>query len=280
MNIVKKWFEKTGLSIIRSSTFERLVENEQTFLHYQAFLAFASSLNSDYVKLALDLLPFSKAEIFQDIFAVLCLDKKEPGFFVEFGATDGVHGSNSWLLEKKLGWKGILAEPGHGWQRNLARNRRCIIETDCVWKETGRQLQFRQTSDAGFSTLSPYVAKDRHYQRRERGQSYLVKTVSLHDMLVRWKAPKAIDYLSIDTEGSEYDILSTFPFSDWDISVLTVEHNFREDRPAMQMLMRDHGFIRVLSHLSQFDDWYIAPRMFPHLNAAFNEIDEALLSLK
>ncbi len=37
------------------------------------------------------------------------------GFFVELGASDGMSLRNSWLLDKWLGWKGILAEPASNW---------------------------------------------------------------------------------------------------------------------------------------------------------------------
>lgn len=271
---LRKLLSKFKIAFTRESTFDRLVRSEINLLRYQSFLPFASILDDTYVKRALELLPSSKGEIFQDIFVALCLDSLESGFFVEFGATDGVHGSNSWLLEKVLGWNGILAEPGRAWQHSLARNRNCTIETDCVWSSTGRQLEFKQADDAGFSTLSRYVDKDRHSVRRASGKTYFVKTVSLHDMLMRANAPKNIDYLSIDTEGSEYDILSSFPFGCWDISILTVEHNFRNDRAAMQELIQGHGFARVLPHLSRFDDWYVAPRILPRVEAVFVESDD------
>lgn len=259
-----------NIAVTRKTTFDRLVQKEQELLRYQAFLSFASHLDGSHVKRALELLPRTKAEIFQDIFAVLCCGREGPGFFVEFGATDGVSGSNTWLLEKELGWNGILAEPGRGWQSCLGRNRNCRIETDCVWTESGRQLEFTQASDAGFSTLSAYADKDRHSQRRANGQTYLVRTVSLHDLLTRSNAPRGIDYVSIDTEGSEFDILSHFPFARWDISVLTVEHNFREDRAALHALMQANGFVRVLEPLSKFDDWYVAARLLPRVRSVFD----------
>ena len=53
---------------------------------------------------------FSKSQYCQDIFA-LSKPPMTSGFFVEFGATDGVQWSNTWLLEKRFGWRGILAEP-------------------------------------------------------------------------------------------------------------------------------------------------------------------------
>ncbi|MGV0961459.1 MAG: FkbM family methyltransferase [Limnohabitans sp.] len=266
----RKLLAKGNFAFTRKSTFDRLIRSEQQFLRYQSFLSFAQGLNSEFVKSALQLLPASKGEIFQDLFAALCIGQDTPGFFVEFGATNGLNGSNTWLLEKELGWKGILAEPGRGWHASLTGNRNCTIETDCVWIHTGQELEFTQANDAGFSTISSYAGKDRHSRHRENGQTYLVKTVSLHDMLTRANAPRAIDYISIDTEGSEFDILSHFPFGVWDISVLTIEHNFREERGAMHALLTGNGFVRVLTEQSRFDDWYVAARLLPRVQAVFS----------
>jgi FkbM family methyltransferase len=265
----RRLLAKGNIAFTKRTTFDRLVHKEQDFLRYQSFLEFARGLNSDYVKQALEFLPSSKGEIFQDVFAALCIDRQGPGFFVEFGATDGVSGSNTWMLEKHLGWNGILAEPGRGWHSSLARNRNCTIEPDCVWVATGDSLEFTQARDAGFSTISAYAGKDRHSRHRANGQTYFVKTVSLHDMLTRANAPRSIDYISIDTEGSEFDILSHFPFGNWDISVLTIEHNFREDRAAIHDLLTANGFVRVLTAQSRFDDWYVASRLLPRVEAVF-----------
>lgn len=266
---------KGNIALTKRSTFDRLVQSEQDLHKYDAFLSFVNSLNNEYVKKALELLPSSKGEIFQDVFAALCINPEERGFFVEFGAADGISGSNTWLLEKKLGWDGILAEPGRVWYSSLMRNRSCSIQTDCVWSETGKQLEFTQAEDAGFSTLSAYTNKDSHRQRRVSGKTYSVQTVSLHDLLIKSNAPRSIDYISIDTEGSEYDILSNFPFASWDVSLLTVEHNFREDRAAMHDLMKANGFVRVLTKLSKFDDWYVAARLLPQIEAVFDMKNES-----
>lgn len=273
MNVIKQMFARLlarfNVAITKRETFDRVIRNEKNFQRYEAFLSFADNVNNDHVKRALKLLPSSKSEIFQDIFVALSSTDGKPGFFVEFGATDGIYGNNTWLLEKTLGWQGVLAEPALIWHSSLTNNRNCMITHDCVWTETGRTLEFKEASDAGFSSLSDYADKDRHAPRRAGGKMYTVQTVSLDDLLKRSNAPKSIDYISIDTEGSEYDILSNFPFSDWNISILTVEHNFREDRSAMYELMTANGFVRVLTKLSQFDDWYVSADLLPRVEAVF-----------
>ena len=70
----------------------------------------------------------SQAQLWQDLFVLHELDLKRDGYFVEFGATNGVSLSNTHLLEKRFGWKGILAEPARCWHAALEKNRSAAIE--------------------------------------------------------------------------------------------------------------------------------------------------------
>ena len=264
-----------NIAVTKQDTFDRLIVNEAKLKRYEDFLPFLVQIKDNYLKQALRLLPESKSEIFQDIFVALVLNAKRNGFFVEFGATDGVAGSNTWLFEKSFEWNGLLAEPGRVWHERLAQNRNCTILHDCVWSESGHALEFRETSDAGLSTLSDYAERDRHSFRRAEGRkTYKVKTVALDELLRRESAPRTIDYLSIDTEGSEYDILRAFPMGNWDISIITVEHNFRADRDAIHDILQKNGFVRVLTDLSKFDDWYVTSKLVLRVETVFHEIGE------
>ena len=82
----------------------------------------------------------SEAQNYQDVWAFWESDGKTEGFFVEFGATDGKTSSNTFMLEKKYGWTGILAEPNPTWHKELAKNRAALISHDCVYTETGETL--------------------------------------------------------------------------------------------------------------------------------------------
>jgi len=199
----------------------------------------------------------SKAQLRQDLFVLSQLEYKRGGFFVEFGATDGVYLSNSHLLEKEFGWKGILAEPAKCWHKALRENRQCPIETDCVWTTTGAELTFNEVDDAKLSTINEFSSVDGHTHARETGKTYSVKTISLNDLLAKYKAPRRMDYLSIDTEGSEYEILSHLDFQKYSFEVITCEHNHTPMREKLFELLSSKGYTRVHTELSQFDDWYV-----------------------
>jgi FkbM family methyltransferase len=204
------------------------------------------------------LLPFinqSKSQIYQDLFAIAETNCKKNGFFVEFGATNGIDISNTYLLERELNWKGILAEPAKKWHKNLKDNRKCTIETKCVWNKSDLEIEFYEGEVGELSTIGEFRYFDNH--KRQNGETYKVKTISLFDLLKKHNAPNEIDYLSIDTEGSEYEILANFNFSTYNIKVITVEHNYTIMRERIYTLLTQNGYVRKYETLSLFDDWYV-----------------------
>ncbi len=200
----------------------------------------------------------SQAQLKQDLFVLSELDFKRGGFFVEFGAADGHYLSNTYLLEKEFEWSGILAEPARGWHKDLRNNRNCSIETDCVWSESNSTLVFNEVDSGEYSTIDSYSAGDAHHQTRKKGRTYDVRTISLLDLLDKHNAPKKIDYLSIDTEGSEYDILRSFDFDKYQFRVITCEHGFTQGkRENIFSLLTEKGYLRKYEECSQFDDWFV-----------------------
>jgi FkbM family methyltransferase len=188
------------------------------------------------------------------LFVLNCLEFKRSGYFVEFGATNGIDLSNTWLLEKEFGWIGILAEPSKNWHQDLLRNRSSHIELKAVYNKSNKKLSFLEASSPELSTLNSFKNIDSH---NRKGLTYEVETITLIDLLNKYNAPQVIDYLSIDTEGSEFDILSNFDFEQYKFKVVTVEHNFTEQREKINQLLTSKGFKQVLKEISAFDDWYV-----------------------
>ena len=182
------------------------------------------------------------------------------GYFVEFGAADGMNLSNTYLLEKEYVWTGIVAEPAQVWHEALKANRSCHIEADCVWRESNATLNFCESDAKEYSTIDSYngTHENSGYLKTER--SYSVKTISLGDLLAKYNAPARVDYLSIDTEGSEYEILSNHDFGRYGFSVITVENNFAAAREQLFEQLTSKGYLRKFEEISRFDDWYVLPQ--------------------
>lgn len=199
----------------------------------------------------------SKSQLRQDLFVLSELNYKRGGFFVEFGATNGIDLSNTFLLETEFDWKGILAEPAVRWHADLVRNRKALIDKRCVWSASNESILFNETDTAELSTIHAMSGSDLHAEARKRGRLYPVETVSLMDLLGEHGAPAEIDYLSIDTEGSEYDILQGFDFKRYRFKVITCEHNYTPMRDKLFALLVKNGYKRKHEKLSLFDDWWV-----------------------
>ena len=228
--------------------------------HELDFLKSLAKLGSINFNKVFENLPNSKSDIFQEIFVLSMLNFKKQGYFVEFGAADGIIASNTYLLENQFGWDGILAEPARCWQNDLKKNRESNIDFDCVWHTSNEQLLFLelQSWPVG-SGLASTLKKRKKFLKKHIGKEkeYLVKTISLNDLLERYNAPPQIDYLSIDTEGSELDILRNLDFEKYNFSVITIETHHNFDKEEKFDFLISKGYKRVMEDVSQIDDWFI-----------------------
>lgn len=201
----------------------------------------------------------SHAQLYQDMIVQMYLGWKSNGYFVEFGATDGNDISNSYLLEKEFGWSGILAEPAKHWHENLSKNRSCNIDHSVVWKTTGEKIRFHESHmRPDGSAIESYITPDLLQMLGGNSSNYDVDTISLVDLLKKYNAPKDIDYISLDTEGSEIEILQAFDFDQYKVKFFTVEHNEKEaNRQRIYDLLTSKGYDRVLVNVSNWDDFYV-----------------------
>ncbi|NOX39472.1 MAG: FkbM family methyltransferase [Alphaproteobacteria bacterium] len=190
----------------------------------------------------------------QDVWALFECDAKKGGYFVDFGATNGTTMSNSLILARKFGWSGIVAEPNPVFHERLHRLRKCDISVKCVHSHSAGTLDFICAEHPMFSRLG--VASE-GAQIAQIEQTIPAQTISLNDLLDEYDAPDLIDFISIDTEGSEFDILSAFDFSKRRVNMFTIEHNFQPRRDQINSLMQENGYVRRFAEMSRFDDWYI-----------------------
>jgi hypothetical protein len=248
-----KLIEFTGLIIIRRAKYLRL-EKLSKFYFNDPFLQLFKM-----PELVLKYIPLSQSQIRQDLFVLSELNFKRFGFFVEIGGGDGINGSNTFLMEKYFDWKGIISEPGLSYSINLNLTRNCVIDNRLVYNESNLLLDFEDSGE-GLSTITKYANLGIHGQSRKSLKNTQRKflSVSLNDLLKEANAPRDIDYISIDTEGSEFEIISKFNFDDYNIRIFTIEHNFEiEIRSSIFNLMQKNGYSRVFENISHQDDWYI-----------------------
>jgi len=268
LRAVVNWiFAITGFRFIAKENYDVLRMDPR----YRAGKRWAkSSAPEDLKSYIFENLRYSNSQIQQDLFASwvvktaysnMQLDFSSNRYFVEFGATNGFRLSNTFFLEMYGSWEGLLCEPARVWQEELRKLRKCSVDFRCVYSSSGESLSFTEAKDPELGTLTQFRGVDSHSSSRLTGENYLVETVSLNDLLDFHQAPRFIDYLSIDTEGSEFEILKFLDFEKYSFGVITVEHNFTPNRKLIYNLLTNWGYVRVLTEVSEQDDWYISPRI-------------------
>jgi len=172
---------------------------------------------------------------------------KKKGVFVEIGAHDGISYSNSYYFEKKLGWTGICVEPHPARYIDLTTNRSCICVQACVSNVNG-EADFLMVEGAP-EQLSGLKDKydPRHSARIDReleldgGSKQVIKVdcITFND-LMEMCGINYVDFISIDTEGNEIDIIRSIDFDKYYINIILVERNFGDE--GMSKFLYKKGF--------------------------------------
>jgi FkbM family methyltransferase len=266
-SIVQKILSKRGYALVQLKIKERNSKNPE-FLMLSRWVDSEKrheiSPLSEYI---LQNFSKSRSQLQQDLVAGFLarnhqISPKTKMYFLEFGATNGVSLSNTYFLENSENWSGLLAEPAHVWHSELTLNRKCGIDFRAVYRNSGERVIFSEVDLAELSTISRFAGSDIHRNSRKNVRQYEVETISLEDLLIEHDAPLAIDYLSIDTEGSELEILSEFDFTKWQIGFLTVEITSKEKQLQLDSILTPHGFRRVLAKYSEWEAWYVNPDVY------------------
>jgi FkbM family methyltransferase len=196
------------------------------------------------------------SQIGQDIEVLKFYNYKRNGFFIEIGASNGITFSNTYLLEKKYDWKGICVEPIPKQFEQLCKNReKSLCYKEAVYNETNKQIVFDIANNSDMlSGISSNI--DCHTKAVNANKTQImVTTITLNDLLEKSNAPHYIDYLSLDTEGSELEILKSVDFQQYTFGLIDVEHNYVEPRRTqIRDLLLSNGYLYIREN--QFDDCY------------------------
>lgn len=171
-------------------------------------------------------------------------------FYVEVGAANGISHSNTLFFEKERAWKGLCVEPRKEQFEQLKENRNCLCENCCVSDFEG-EASFREIT--GYANeLSGLTEKydPRHVDRIEREtEQYnctsVIVQVEVHTLpyLLEKHTISKVDYLSVDTEGGEEDILHSINFRIYNINTISVELNY-DPRPTL-LYMQSQGYAHI-----------------------------------
>lgn len=170
-------------------------------------------------------------------------------FFVDIGANDGVTWSNTHALERDYNWRGICIEPHPSIYNTLISNRRCKCLNVAI-SNTEEEADFFTIEGTWEANMLSGLVKNydpRHWNRiteeykRYNGEARTekVKVRPLQSILGEDNIKK-IDYLSIDTEGSEVSILESIDFNKIETTLISVEQNY--EREPLDNILQPYGY--------------------------------------
>jgi FkbM family methyltransferase len=145
---------------------------------------------------------------------------KDGGYFIDIGAGDGETNSGSYFFERYRQWRGLSVEPAKHYETVLRARRVNPVfaavsnVTSSLSNGSGRGAIFYESLEtpqySGLKSALENNKDEQEWMARAAFKSYKVDTITLYDLCCQYSAPEMIDYCSIDSEGSEYDILSTY----------------------------------------------------------------------
>lgn len=169
------------------------------------------------------------------------------GVFVEIGGYDGITGSNCLFFELLRGWTGLLIEPSPTYFKKAASFRKATCLQLAVADQEG-EAEFLDVHE-GYTQMSGLTAsydgelrQQVEQDPRHKGELIKVKTKPLPQILGEHFL-KEIDFISLDVEGGEMAVLSTFPFETHKVRAWTIENN--TGGTEIPALMKDKGYTRV-----------------------------------
>ena len=170
------------------------------------------------------------------------------GFFVEVGANQPQRESQTWHLEQ-AGWTGILIEPQPKLAAYLKRARAAkVFAFACSSPENaGRNMRLYMAG--ALSSLD----RDRMAPGAEPERVIEVPVRTLDDILAEAGAPAQFDFLSIDVEGHELEVLRGFDFARWRPRLVLLEDHV--GHLARHRFLKNSGY-RLIRRFEN-NGWYV-----------------------
>ena len=200
-----------------------------------------------------------KSQIKQDEYiSKFIFNNCKNGFFVEIGALNGITLSNTYYFEKELGWKGICIEPNPKYRDDLSNNRICYKDYSPVYSSNDIDINFSITNLGG--ELSGITKHLDNIGEFKVDQIINIKTKTLTKILDEINAPTHIQYLSIDVEGAEIEVLKGINFDKYIFDYINIEHNYKPIRGDIHKFLYSKGY--MFSRWNKFDDEFIHRNFF------------------
>jgi len=180
------------------------------------------------------------------------------GFFIEAGANDGYSQSNTYFLEEKLGWRGILVEGIPELYKKCKRERRRSIVHHCALVSSEFPHPTVTMHYAHLMSLVDGAFKTKHDERKHLGRGIEIQNLkgsysidvparTLESILEGTRNLPEIDFFSLDVEGYELQVLEGLNLSKYRPRYILVEARYFEEVNAF-LVKQDYALLEKLTH--------------------------------
>ncbi len=237
-----RYFERSSISAIvahakankkvQSTEMQRLITILEENKYRPVYSLIKNELNFDF-----------KGFSCQDLIAYIYFSGKPSGFFIDIGSFDGVEISNTYALEN-IGWDGICIEPIPEIFSLLEANRNCHKYNVAISSETKRGVKFSKVSGllglSGLAHQMPERIKKGLVNQGLKIEEIAVNTMTFGDAMKHHPEINHVDFLSIDVEGGELDVLNSIDFDRYRFELITIENN--EGTATLKKYMSQYGY--------------------------------------
>ena len=199
-----------------------------------------------------DLMKYSKSENGQDFFALIVSNFSRDKIFLEIGAYNGITFSNTYLLEKKFQWTGLLVECIPRNFSSIKLSRECDAVLGAATNKDVERITVIEQAASNLSGLKNAVSENKW-----KTLSYQVPGYCLDSLLMMASLKGDIGFLSVDVEGAEYSIFEDANLGKYNISAICIEHNFRPEAEKLRKLITSQGYRTVFEEFSGNDFWFL-----------------------
>lgn len=166
------------------------------------------------------------------------------GYGIDVGASDGISINSTYLLEKDYHWNIISVEPNIDFAKSL-RYHRAFVEFCACSNEPGRlKMHINDDNPEAYSSLNPTKRKDLLGIDRAVWRIVEVKVETVDRILRKWDFPQ-LDFICVDTEGTEKEVLEGAMLEKWKPKVI-VSESWDEDGGEVRKYLAGQGYERIM----------------------------------
>lgn len=171
-------------------------------------------------------------------------NNRSGGYFVDLASNDAVEFSNTFALERVLNWTGLCIEANPQYMQGYVQ-RQCRLVQAVAGAIDNALVNFTANGALG-------GVVDTNFDNKQNSSSQFL-AVSLAKVLQDHNAPSVIDYLSLDIEGAEEWVMSTFPWHKYVFLSITVER----PKPGLVAMLEANGYVYVCNHANFGDELWV-----------------------